>query len=208
MSRRYRIKSIFGPTLQGEGTYAGTVVKFLRFSGCNKWSGRAEDKPSAVCRFCDTDFVGATRMTADEIVAELERLGGPRRVVISGGEPTLQLDVGLMSTLTGAGYRCHLETNGSLPLGEALDFFEHITMSPKQAFAETKLEICDDLKILHPPIGDGITPEGFEDFPYRRLFLQAVWDDQYEANLRSTISRVVELDARLSVQTHKIVGVE
>lgn len=207
---KYRVKSVFGPTLQGEGTYAGTPVKFLRLAGCNRWSGLAVDKPSAVCHFCDTDFRGGEPMEAKAIVDALDALGAIRTVVISGGEPTLQVDRELLEALRAAGYSVHLETNGSMALGDLLSLFDHITMSPKQNRQETRLEQCDDLKILWPPIDKAITPEGFSGFSRKAAFLQPIWMNQERANLDATLIKLFSLGGewRLSLQTHKIVGVE
>jgi 7-carboxy-7-deazaguanine synthase len=205
----YRVKSIFGPTLQGEGSAAGTVVKFLRLAGCNRWTGLEKDKPASVCSFCDTDFRGGKPMTPESIIDELERLGSCRRVVITGGEPTLQLDEWLCAALVAAGYKIHLETNGSSSIQAYGRWIHHVTLSPKQPISETKLEWCTDLKILYPLIHDGITMEQFSEFPAKHRFLQPVWDKDYEANVRATICRLYgNPEWRLSLQTHKIVGVE
>lgn len=207
--KRYQVKSIFGPTLQGEGSYAGTCVVFLRFAGCNRWTGREKDREKSFCKFCDTDFRGGEPKTAEEILSALNALAGPKRVVITGGEPTLQLDRELLSTLRQGGYEIHLETNGSRALGELHTLIEHVTMSPKQTLAETKLERCDDLKILFPLSNHLVTPEAFSSFPAKHKYLQPVMDDVYESNLRQTIERVYQTpEWRLSLQTHKILGVE
>lgn len=208
MAKSYRIKSIFGPTLQGEGTYAGRVVMFVRFAGCNRWSGMEKDRAESICSYCDTDFLGGTRMSPTDILARLQALGDCRRVVLSGGEPTIQIDFELLMVLHGAGYEIHLETNGSNALGDLLPAFTHITCSPKQPYAETKLEMCHDLKMLWPPISPAIVPEEFIELPYQQLFLQPVMDDKYEANMKATVREVLKRDARLSLQTHKITGVE
>jgi 7-carboxy-7-deazaguanine synthase len=208
--KTYRIKSIFGPTLQGEGTFAGTVVLFLRFAGCNRWTGLDKDRENSICRFCDTDFRGGEPLTAAQIVERLKAQGpSVPTVVISGGEATLQLDQDLLVSMIEAGFRIHLETNGSKALGPLRGYFEHVTMSPKQKLEECKLEWADDVKLLYPPIHPEITLEKFAEFPARARYLQAVWDKDYEANLKSTICRILGNPAwRLSLQTHKIVGVE
>lgn len=214
MAKTYLVKEIFGPTLQGEGSHAGVPVVFLRLSKCNKWSGAPAHKPKSICNYCDTDFNGGTRMTADQIVAKLVETDDSlcRRVVISGGEPTLQLDEALLLAIKASvdpkGWEIHLETNGSNRLGEMLDLIDHITMSPKQPLAETMLEECDDLKILWPPIHPDITPEAFEGFEHGQLYLQPVMQTGYESNLIKTVDKVIELDCRLSLQTHKIIGVQ
>ncbi len=122
--KTYRVKSIFGPTLQGEGSFSGTCTLFLRFAGCNRWSGLEKDRAKSFCKFCDTDFREGESLTAEKIVERLDALGGPKRVVITGGEPTLQLDFELLSRLKASGYETHLETNGSRPLGGLSDFLD------------------------------------------------------------------------------------
>jgi organic radical activating enzyme len=207
--KTYQVKEIFGPTIQGEGSYSGTAVVFLRFAGCNRWSGRAVDKPTATCWFCDTDFKGGTKMTAGDIIRELEKLGSVRTLVISGGEPTLQLDAQLLIALKHAGFHMHLETNGSRPLGVMFDFFDHVTMSPKQAREETKLEKCHDVKLLYPPPIPDVTPEAFIDFPCDQRWLQPVWDEDVHAHELSACAYISANPMwRLSLQTHKIIGVK
>jgi len=207
--KTYRIKEMFGPTLQGEGSNAGLPVKFLRFAGCNKWNGLAKTKPVAICSFCDTDFVGGDRLSYKEIIDKLNDLGPVKTVVISGGEPTIQLDKELLNELRLAGYTIHLETNGSNALGELHSLIDHITCSPKQSADETKLEACHDLKILHPFISDKITIDGFKDFKTEKKYLQPIDCDEYQENLESTIARLYRHpDWKLSLQQHKILGVE
>lgn len=207
---KYRVKAIFGPTLQGEGSHVGTPVKFLRMTGCNRWSGLPEDKPSAMCHFCDTDFRGGDVMTAPQVLQRLDALGDVRTVVISGGEPTLQLDEELLATLKAGGYAIHLETNGSKALGDLAGFFSHVTCSPKQARSETRLERCDDLKLLWPPIDRQITPEAFQGFERKSSFLQPLWEPAgTRVNVDSAILKLMTLGTwRLSLQMHKLLGVE
>lgn len=207
---KYRVKAIFGPTLQGEGSQVGTPVKFLRMTGCNRWSGLAEDKPSAVCHFCDTDFRGGDPLTSAQVLQRLDALGAIRTVVISGGEPTLQVDEELLATLKAGGYAIHLETNGSNALGDLAHFFDHVTCSPKQSRAETRLERCDDLKLLWPPIDKAITPENFQGFERKSSFLQPLWEPAgTRVNVDSAILKLMTLRTwRLSLQMHKLLGVE
>lgn len=207
--KSYRVKSIFGPTLQGEGSHAGTCVLFLRLAGCNRWSGLDKDREKSFCRFCDTDFRGGEQMSAKEITLALDTLGGPKKVVITGGEPTLQLDVEILETLREHGYEIHLETNGSKPLAELHCYFHHITMSPKQGIAETKLERCDDLKVLFPLQSPLVTPEAFSSFPAKQKFIQPVAEEGYESNVKDALAFIFKCpEWRLSLQTHKILGVE
>lgn len=209
MRETYLIKKIFGPTIQGEGSRAGTPVKFLRFAGCNKWSGKPETKAKSVCWYCDTDFDGGEKLTVEQIIDQLNALGPLKRVVLSGGEPTLQLTKDLLEALVSEGYELHLETNGSKALRELAQYFTHITMSPKQGPGETKLEWAHDIKILYPWIGPEVSAEGFNQFSSDHKFIQALWTDGYRDNLNSAIDWLMtHPNYRLSIQTHKIIEVE
>lgn len=202
----YKIKEIFGPTIQGEGGAAGTPVLFLRFSGCNKWSGREKDKAQSVCSFCDTDFVGGLSLNSDQIINQLLSLSSTvKTVVISGGEPLLQLDENLAACLVRAGFTLHLETNGSRALGSMLQYFEHISMSPKQKRAQTLLECATNVKILHPWISEGVDYESFKDFPTEAFYIQPIW----KSNDPETLKIVYENSPRLklSAQMHKYLEV-
>lgn len=208
---KYKIKEIFGPTIQGEGSYAGHCVMFVRFTGCNKWSGRPQDKPKSICHFCDTDFVGGELFTASEIVKELNKLSNKvKTVVLSGGEPLLQVDKELILELKRNYFKVHIETNGSIEIKDDLRYYiDHITMSPKQSPEDTKLKHCNDLKILHPSINDKITIEEFKNFDADNFFLQPVMSDNYESNLKETIEKIYEYpNVKLSLQVHKIIEVQ
>jgi 7-carboxy-7-deazaguanine synthase len=206
--KTYKVKEIFGPTLQGEGTYSGSVVSFLRFAGCNKWTGLEKDRPSSVCSFCDTDFRGGSSLTKDEIVAKLKDIG-VTNVVISGGEPTLQLTEDLLLALFGSGFKLMLETNGSKNIDHLEHFFKHITMSPKQSFEDTKLTFAHDLKLLYPSQQPYITIEAFKEFDFKKGFLQPCMDNNYKLNLSMAIQKLYDNPRwRLSLQTHKITGVK
>jgi organic radical activating enzyme len=212
--RSYLIKEIFGPTLQGEGSAAGTPVYFVRFGGCNRWTGREKDRAVAFCTFCDTDFYGGTKMTASDILSKLSdiRVRSVRTVVISGGEPTLQLDRSLLESLRGAGYLIHLETNGSNDILPYVDLLAHVSVSPKQPLAETKLRWATDLKLLYPWIHPEITADQFQEYKTAHRFLQPVDSPEYSANLKATMEALHskhEMDGyRLSLQLHKILGVQ
>lgn len=209
MSKQYKVKSIFGPTLQGEGSMTGTCVSFLRLAGCNRWTGLEKDRAKSFCSFCDTDFRGGEKMTALEILDALNSSVRPKCVVISGGEPALQIDFELLSTLKQGGYKICLETNGSKALGDLHKLLDHVTMSPKQSLAETKLEGCDDLKILFPLSSPLVTPETFQSFPAKNKYLQPIMGVDYESNVARTIECIYKNpEWRLSLQTHKILGVE
>lgn len=209
----YKIKEIFGPTIQGEGSYAGRAVMFVRFAGCNKWSGRDKDKPSSICNFCDTDFVGGQSINAIQIVMRLQQLSSKvTTVVLSGGEPMLQVDEALLKNLTIMGYEVHIETNGSVSIpAEMRKMISHVSCSPKQAPSKTMLKEVDDLKILFPYIADGITFEAFanSDVKFKQGFLQPVMNENYKDNLEKTIRKITSTPwLRLSLQQHKILGVQ
>lgn len=206
----YRVKKIFGPTIQGEGTHAGTVVSFVRFAGCNRWTGLEKDKALAFCRFCDTDFRGGESMSVSQILGALHALGGPKRVVLSGGEPTLQINERLLENLKHNGYEIHLETNGSMPLGRLFQYIDHVTVSPKQDRAETRLEYADAIKLLYPLPEPFMDPSRFVTYPARQHFLQPVMEEgKYEGNVSELLDYVYRNPSwRVSLQTHKILEVE
>lgn len=213
MAKTYLIKSIFGPTIQGEGSHAGAVVSFIRFSGCNRWTGRPEDKPkpNTVCWFCDTDFLGGEKLTIDEIIKRLTSLAPPGIVVISGGEATLQIDKQLLEELNSFGFTLHLETNGSKDIGDLAKYFEHITVSPKQTLEKTHLKWAHDLKLLYPPPIEGLEPDKWTTFQtIRGNFLQPVDGPGVTvANTKMAVQYcLTNPDWRISVQVHKILGVE
>lgn len=212
MSKKYRVKEIFGPTFQGEGTHTGLPVKFLRFAGCNKWSGLEKDRANSICSYCDTNFRDGRAMEIHEIIAALDELGSPdvNRLVISGGEPTLQIDADLCAALREEGYHLHLETNGSREIDDLYPYFEHVTCSPKQSFAETKLTRAHDLKFLYPWISPEIQPREFHRFIAKNYYIQPV---EREGAFNEHIPAILEYCAerpwfKLSLQTHKITGVK
>jgi organic radical activating enzyme len=205
----YLIKKIFGPTIQGEGSRAGTPVKFIRFAGCNKWSGKPEHKSKSICWYCDTDFHGGEKLMIPEIISKLDALGPVKQVVLSGGEPTLQIDEPLLVALAHAGYTLHLETNGSKDIDTLAGYFTHITMSPKQGLDETRLRWAHDIKLLFPWIKPEISAEAFKTFSADNRFIQTLWTDEYRGNLDRAIEwLMLNPQYRLSVQTHKIINVE
>ena len=208
--KTYLVKEIFGPTIQGEGTHAGKVVSFLRFGGCNKWNGKKESKPDSICNFCDTEFVGGERMTIDEIINKLLAIG-ISTVVISGGEPALQVDQELLNQLYVNHFDIHIETNGSVDISKVEHYFKHITCSPKQSIKETKLRNCDDLKILYPYINEDITIAKFRRMSHLKGYLQPVMPNDLNGkeNLKATIEKLYENPLwKLSMQMHKIIEVE
>ncbi len=206
----YAVKEIF-LTLQGEGGQAGQAAVFCRFSGCNLWSGREQDRLEAVCRFCDTDFVGMDGLGggrfdgADALACAVEAAWGAgpegRLVVCTGGEPLLQLDSALIAALHGKGFRIAVETNGSLPAPAGLDW---ICVSPK-AGAPLVQTRGEELKLVHPQ--PGFDPAAFEHLAFERFFLQPMDGPELEANTREAVAYCLAHPRwRLSVQTHKYLG--
>jgi 7-carboxy-7-deazaguanine synthase (Cx14CxxC type) len=207
----YAVKEIFY-TLQGEGANAGTPAVFCRFAGCNLWSGREEDRAGAVCRFCDTQFVGTDGQgggrfaTAGDLVAALTAaLPSPSRgtlVVCTGGEPLLQLDAPLVEAMHAAGFRVAVETNGTQPAPAGLDW---ICVSPK-AGAPLALDRGDELKLVYPQAG--ADPAAFEALAFRHFFLQPMDGPEKAENTRRAVAYCLAHPRwRLSLQTHKLIGI-
>jgi len=207
--RKYSVHNIFGPTIQGEGGMTGTVCHFVRLSGCNMWDGRPQTRADSTCPFCDTDFFSHTMMTADGIVGELDTLGRKGWVTISGGEPALQIDKNLIDALHNADYLVAIETNGTKQVNAMVDY---LTLSPKLPRERTVVEDCDTLKLLYPHPNPLIRPEFFESIKAQDRYLQPI--DTGDAknnqiNIQRTIDKLYTLNGwRLSLQTHKYVGVE
>lgn len=214
----YSINSIFGPTIQGEGALQGTPCIFLRFSKCNLWTGHEKDRASAVCQICDTDFANGVQMSADEIIRTFRTYKDEAEwIVISGGEPLLQLDDELIGRLQNMGWKINLETNGTLPLplmkynynNQLHTYFgksklDHISFSPKTKRNSIKLKECDSLKILWPTYDYLI--EEYSDFPADHKFLQPT--DEGEGFNKKILDRLYGLQGwKLSPQLHKLIGV-
>ena len=204
----YAVKEIFH-TLQGEGAQTGRAAVFCRFTGCNLWSGREQDRAEAVCRFCDTDFVGAdagrfpTPEALVEAVAALWPQGaeGTPLVVCTGGEPLLQLDTPLIDAFHARGFQVAVETNGTLAAPPGLDW---ICVSPK-AGAPLALTQGDELKLVYPQ--DGIDPAALLGLDFRHFFLQPMDGPAQADNIRSAIAYCLENPRwRLGLQMHKLVG--
>ena len=204
----YAVKEIF-LTLQGEGMQAGRRAVFLRFAGCNLWSGREEDREAASCTFCDTDFVGMDgenggRYEAGALAGRVAALwdDGPRPlVVVTGGEPLLQLDAALIDALHARGFEVAVETNGTLPAPAGLDW---ICVSPK-AGTEVVQRSGDELKLVWPQ--PGIDPDMLAGWDFRHLLIQPMDCAEREAALAAAIDLVMEDPRwRLSLQTHKLLG--
>ena len=207
----YTVKEIFY-TLQGEGAKSGSAAVFCRFSGCNLWSGREEDRSRAVCQFCDTDFVGvgpdggkftSPRSLAAAIAAAWRGAhGGTRLVVCTGGEPLLQLDEPLIEAIHEQGFTVAVETNGTKPAPATIDW---VCVSPK-AGAPLAQRSGDELKLVFPQ--PGAMPDQFESFGFENFFLQPMDGPLVERNTRDAIDYCMRHPQwRLSLQTHKQVGI-
>jgi 7-carboxy-7-deazaguanine synthase len=206
----YAVKECF-LTLQGEGMQSGSRAVFLRFTGCNLWSGREEDRATARCSFCDTDFVGTDGegggkfRSAEELASHVANVWGcdqaERLVVITGGEPMLQLDDALVARLHEHGFRVAAESNGTLPAVGRLDW---LCVSPK-AGTEVVQRDGNELKLVWPQ--PGIDPAELEGWAFAHFLVQPMDCDEREAAIAAAITLVMERPKwRLSLQAHKVVG--
>jgi 7-carboxy-7-deazaguanine synthase len=210
----YAVKEIFY-TLQGEGAQAGRPAVFCRFAGCNLWSGREADRESAVCRFCDTDFVGTdgngggrfpdAAAVAAAVAAQWPAgAGGRPYVVCTGGEPLLQLDTPLIDALHAAGFEIAIETNGTKPVPDGIDW---VCVSPK-AGSQLVVERGNELKLVFPQAEPEARPENFLNLRFDNFFLQPMDGPDRTENLQATIAYcLANPNWRLSLQTHKIMGI-
>jgi 7-carboxy-7-deazaguanine synthase (Cx14CxxC type) len=211
----YSVREIYY-TLQGEGAQAGRPAVFLRFAGCNLWSGREKDRATAICRFCDTDFVGTdgpgggkfatAAKLADAVRAAWPRSAGSNRryVVCTGGEPLLQLDSMLIDALHGAGFEVAVETNGTLPAPPGVDW---ICVSPKAA-AELVQIAGDELKLVYPQTEEAAQPDKFVELGFAHFFLQPMDNERTSDNTKAAIAYCLENPQwKLSPQTHKLLGI-
>ena len=208
----YAVKEIFY-TLQGEGANAGRAAVFCRFAGCNLWSGRESDRATAVCRFCDTDFVGTdgslggkyeqADMLARTIASQWPQgHAGRRLAVLTGGEPLLQVDDALVDALHAQRFEIAVETNGTIAAPAGLDW---ICVSPK-AGAELKQHTGDELKLVYPQ--SGVDPAAFESLAFRHFFLQPMDGPDRDANTQAALCYCLAHPRwRLSLQTHKLLGI-
>ena len=215
----YTVKELF-PTLQGEGAHAGRAAVFCRFAGCNLWSGREEDRATAICQFCDTDFVGSDGdgggkfETASALAQAIESSwrstsAGPqqRYVVFTGGEPLLQLDEALIKALHEKGFEIAIETNGTIKVPQGVDW---VCVSPKEGSELVVLQ-ANELKLVIPQAGHVSLEKmmaRFEGMDYRNRFLQPMDGP----NLKSNTDLAVRLCQkrplwRLSLQSHKLIGI-
>lgn len=207
----YQVKEIYY-TLQGEGARAGRSAVFLRFAGCNLWSGTERDRARAVCQFCDTDFVGTdgpgggrfedASALARAVAEKWPQGQAARYVVCTGGEPLLQIDSDLTDALHGSGFEIAIETNGTLLPPAGLDW---ICVSPK-ADADLKLRSGHELKLVYPQ--EGAPPERYAGLAFEHFFLQPMDGLEREANTRAAIAYcLAHPQWRLSLQTHKLIGI-
>jgi len=208
----YAVKEIFY-TLQGEGANTGRAAVFCRFAGCNLWNGRERDRAEAICQFCDTDFVGTdgpgggSFPTPEALAAAVsaawpESEAGKRFVVCTGGEPLLQLDAPLVEALHDAGFEVAIETNGTLPPIEGIDW---VCVSPK-AGSELVVRTGDEIKLVFPQ--SGAEPERFERLGFRHFFLQPMDGPDRRANTEAALRYCLAHPRwRLSLQTHKLLGI-
>ncbi len=208
----YTVKEIFY-TLQGEGAQAGRPAVFCRFAGCNLWSGREEDRASAICRFCDTDFIGTDGENggkfadADSLAARIAAqwpAAHPqnRYVVFTGGEPLLQLDVALIDAMHAQGFEIAIETNGTLPVPDGVDW---VCVSPKQG-APLVVTEGSELKVVLPQPGQDL--EQLAGLDFRHHFLQPMDGPDKDKNTQLAIAACkADPRWRLSLQTHKLLQI-
>jgi 7-carboxy-7-deazaguanine synthase len=208
----YAVKEIF-LTLQGEGAQAGRRAVFLRFAGCNLWTGREEDRASAICQFCDTDFVGMDgqsggRYDAAALAAKVTQLWGDgidhRYVVLTGGEPMLQVDDALVDALHIQGFEIAIESNGTLPTHPGIDW---VCISPK-AGSDVVQRTGDELKLVWPQSGSDL--ESMESWQFAHFLLQPMDSGHAETNLANRTAAIQLVSERphwrLSLQNHKLLG--
>ncbi|MDQ3802292.1 MAG: 7-carboxy-7-deazaguanine synthase [Acidobacteriota bacterium] len=209
----YSVKEIYY-TLCGEGANTGKAAVFCRFAGCNLWTGREEDRAGAVCKFCDTDFVGTdgpggARFKSAEALAEAVRTtwqGGLARglplVVCTGGEPLLQMDDELVKAFHDVGFQIAVETNGTLLPPEGIDW---VCVSPK-AGAKLVLDHGQELKLVYPQ--EGAEPEHFAGLDFKHFFIQPMEGPSREIHTQDAVRYCLEHPQwRLSLQTHKLIGI-
>ena len=206
----YRIKEIFF-TQQGEGKNTGKDFIFVRFSGCNLWSGKEKNRASAICSFCDTDFYGTDginggKYLAKDLIEKIKSLwisaDNQIRVVLTGGEPLLQVDKGLVSALKKENIYIAVETNGTL---EAPDGIDWICMSPK-ANTEIKLRKGSEVKVVYPQ--KNLNPDNFNVLDFKNFYIQPMDSENYEDNVSQSVKFCMQNpNWKLSLQTHKILGI-
>jgi 7-carboxy-7-deazaguanine synthase (Cx14CxxC type) len=208
----YSVKEMFA-TLQGEGAQAGRAAIFIRFAGCNLWSGREQDRASAICQFCDTDFVGtdgeggAKFAAAEDLAAAALALwprghAERRYAVLTGGEPMMQVDDGLVEALHSQGFEIAIETNGTFDVHGGIDW---VCVSPKSG-ADLVQVSGDELKVVFPQMDQDLDALGRLDFAH--LFVQPMDGPDLDANTRAATAWCLAHPAwKLSLQTHKLIGI-
>ena len=208
----YSVKEIY-LTIQGEGFHSGKHAVFCRFSGCNLWNGREKDRKKAICNFCDTDFVGTdgingskypnAELLANEIDKVWDKDINEKLVVFTGGEPLLQLDKPLVDLLHKKKFKVAIETNGTILPPENIDW---ICVSPKQG-ADFNLKYGNELKLVYPQ--KGLEPKNFKHLDFDHFFLQPMDGKDLQRNILQSVSYCIENPLwRLSLQTHKIMGID
>ena len=212
----YSVKEIYY-TLQGEGAHTGRPAVFLRFAGCNLWSGREEHREQSICRFCDTEFVGVDGPgggkfeSARELAAAVSNQWGPQRpdtqpyVVCTGGEPLLQLDDAAIAALHDAGFEIGVESNGTIETPDGIDW---LCISPKGC-AELAQRSGDELKLVYPQIEEQAQPAEFEHLSFEHFYLQPLDSPARDENTKRAIDFCKQNPRwKLSLQTHKIIGID
>lgn len=212
----YTVKTIYF-TLQGEGAHTGRPAVFLRFAGCNLWSGREQHRAEAICKFCDTEFVGtdgpgggkfdSPAELADAVAAAWPGSGDElsRYVVCTGGEPLLQLDEAAIDALHAVGFEIGVETNGTIAAPAGIDW---LCVSPKGS-AEVVQRAGHELKLVYPQVEKDAQPGCFETLQFEQFYLQPLYNDDVEENTRLAIDYCLRHPRwKLSLQTHKIIGIE
>ena len=206
----YRIKEIYF-TQQGEGKNTGKDFVFVRFSGCNLWSGKEKHRASAICKFCDTDFYGTDGVNGGiyetkDLVTKIKSLRISKdseiRVVLTGGEPLLQVDDSLITALKKANIYIAIETNGTLKAPKGIDW---ICMSPK---ANTDIQLTEgsEIKVIYPQ--ENLDPADFNNMNFSNYYIQPMDSKDYEANVSKSVEFCMQnSNWRLSLQTHKILGI-
>lgn len=211
----YSVKEIYY-TLQGEGAQTGRPAVFIRFAGCNLWSGRETHRAESVCRFCDTDFVGTDgpgggKFESASDLAEAVRMAWPDHghqstpyVVCTGGEPLLQLDASAIAALHGAGFEVGVESNGTIAAPEGIDW---LCISPKADARVVQIR-GNELKLVYPQVEAEAQPEEFVDLQFDHFFLQPLDSPERETNTQQAIEYCLLNPLwKLSVQTHKLIGI-
>ena len=208
----YSVKEIY-LTIQGEGFHTGKHAVFCRFSGCNLWTGLEKDRKKAICNFCDTDFVGTDGINgskypnAEQLANKIDKVWdkdiNEKFVVFTGGEPLLQLDKPLVDLLHKKKFKVAIETNGTILPPENIDW---ICVSPKQG-ADFNLRYGNELKLVYPQ--KGLEPKNFKHLDFDHFFLQPMDGKDLQRNILQSVSYCIENPRwRLSLQTHKIMGID